>query len=288
MTWIVATPTMFGYGFAVSDIRVTLRDRSELDCLQKIHCVGRHVALGFAGSVKIGFDMVDELQKAIFCEDESLACVPQQLADWWPGRAREVFGRSEQTERDRHSHLVMLSVHPQEHGGNPAWPRSYVHVFRSPNFEPECIPTNRITTIGCGTSYDHCRNVIEDLQRNERRMSLLVPGERASGGMGVMLGIQITNLLKKTVSPRISSHLHYCWVYRGRIIIKTNNHVVYGNDEGAMFEAGSGIDRPGDSDPLLPTAAGDTPFQMPRIATTWQELNRLLSESNIAAGGSVA
>jgi hypothetical protein len=182
MTWIVATPTMFGYGFAPSDIRVTLGDGSELDCLQKIHCVGRHVALGFAGSVKIGFDMVDELQKAIFCEDESLACVPQQLADWWPSRAREVFGRSEQTERDLHSHLVMISVHPQEHGGNPAWPRAYVHVFRSPNFEPECLATNRIATIGCGAVYDHCRNVVEDLQRNDRRMSLLVPGERTSGG----------------------------------------------------------------------------------------------------------
>jgi len=61
MTWIVGTPTMFGYSFGISDVRVTLRDGVEVDCLRKIHNVGRFIAAGFAGSVKIGFAMVDEL-----------------------------------------------------------------------------------------------------------------------------------------------------------------------------------------------------------------------------------
>jgi hypothetical protein len=34
MTWIVGTPCMFGYGFGISDIRVTLSDGSERDCLR--------------------------------------------------------------------------------------------------------------------------------------------------------------------------------------------------------------------------------------------------------------
>ena len=42
---------MFGYGFGISDVRVTLADGSEVDCLQKIYPIGRHVAAGFAGSV---------------------------------------------------------------------------------------------------------------------------------------------------------------------------------------------------------------------------------------------
>jgi hypothetical protein len=46
---------MFGYGFGLSDIRVTLGDGSEVDCLQKIYPVARWVAAGFSGSVKIGF-----------------------------------------------------------------------------------------------------------------------------------------------------------------------------------------------------------------------------------------
>ena len=54
---------MFGYSFGISDVRVTLGDASEVDCLQKAHPIGRHVAAGFAGSVKIGFAMIDELRR---------------------------------------------------------------------------------------------------------------------------------------------------------------------------------------------------------------------------------
>jgi len=36
MTWAVGTPTMFGYAFGISDVRVTLGG-TEIDCLQKIY-----------------------------------------------------------------------------------------------------------------------------------------------------------------------------------------------------------------------------------------------------------
>ena len=62
MTWVVGTPTMFGYAFGISDVRVTLGG-TEIDCLQKIYPVGRWVAAAFAGSVKIGFAMIDMLSK---------------------------------------------------------------------------------------------------------------------------------------------------------------------------------------------------------------------------------
>jgi hypothetical protein len=66
MTWIVGTPTIFGYGFGISDVRVTPRNGSEVDCLQKIHPVGRYIAAGFAGDVYIGFAMVEELRKLMY------------------------------------------------------------------------------------------------------------------------------------------------------------------------------------------------------------------------------
>jgi hypothetical protein len=62
MTWIVGMPTMWGYSFAVSDVRVTLADGSERDCLQKIYPVARSIALGFAGSVRLGFKMVEAMK----------------------------------------------------------------------------------------------------------------------------------------------------------------------------------------------------------------------------------
>ncbi|WP_260736442.1 hypothetical protein [Tunturiibacter lichenicola] len=57
MTWVVGIPTTFGYAFGISDVRVTLGDKTEIDCLQKIYPIGRYVAAAFAGSVKIGFAM---------------------------------------------------------------------------------------------------------------------------------------------------------------------------------------------------------------------------------------
>jgi hypothetical protein len=54
VTLVVGTPTKFGYGFGILDIRITLGYGSEADCLQKIFPVGRWVAAGFAGSVQIG------------------------------------------------------------------------------------------------------------------------------------------------------------------------------------------------------------------------------------------
>ena len=51
----------FGFAVGISDIRVTTPNE-ERDCLQKIYAVGPGVALGFAGSVAIGFAMVDRLR----------------------------------------------------------------------------------------------------------------------------------------------------------------------------------------------------------------------------------
>jgi hypothetical protein len=58
MTWVVGTPTMFGYCFGLSDICLTLADETEVACLQEIHPVGRYVATGFAGDVEIEFAMI--------------------------------------------------------------------------------------------------------------------------------------------------------------------------------------------------------------------------------------
>src|ERR1700682_5093850 len=99
MTWIVGTPTLFGYGIGISDVRVTLADGSEHDCLQKIYPVGRFVAMGFAGSVRIGFAMADVLSELLYHEDESRAWDPNAIGSWWPEDARKAFAEFPQGEQ---------------------------------------------------------------------------------------------------------------------------------------------------------------------------------------------
>src|SRR5258708_5314845 len=101
MTWIVGTPTRFGYAAAISDIRVTVGD-DHLDCLQKIYPVGKHLALGFAGSVQIGFEMVEVLRSKLTCSKDTAACRPQAVAKWWPEFAREVFAAASPEDQDNH------------------------------------------------------------------------------------------------------------------------------------------------------------------------------------------
>jgi hypothetical protein len=288
MTWIVGTPTMFGYAIGISDVRVTLGDATEHDCLQKIYPVGRFVAMGFAGSVRIGFAMIDTLAALLHNDDQSLSWDPGAVATWWPDDARDVFSRFPEAEQMHHSHLMMVSVHPNENCGAATWARSYVHIFRSPGFEAESIPVHKVGAIGIGVAVEPCRRAVEELSNSRDRMFMMMKGEQGtSGGMGSMLGHNLTQVLKRTSPRGISSHLNYCWVYRGQIIIRTNDHTVSGRWTAA--EHGSGINQPIRTP--IETGAGDdgsTVFAMPRLATSWDGLNTLLSGVGAKVEGCVA
>jgi hypothetical protein len=284
---------MFGYSFGISDVRVTLGNNgSEVDCLQKVHPVGRFIAAGFAGAVRIGFAMVEELRSLLYSEDEHLACDPLLVAQEWPHYARQVFGKFPPGVRDYHCHLMLFSAHPQEHTGNPLWARSYVHVFRSPDFQADMIPVNTLGSIGSGNSYEPCRAAVEEFSSDFKRRALFKQGEVGNqGGMGTMLGFNLTQLLMRTQPGGISSHLHYCWVYRGQIIIKTNDHMQKGR--WSILEHGSGINRDQsapDTSASMQAALKDgaTAFEMPRLAATWEEFVQFLAATGAKAEGCIA
>jgi hypothetical protein len=283
---------MFGYGFGISDVRVTLKDGQEVDCLQKIYPIGRHLAAGFAGSVKIGFAMLDELRRLSSFADARIACDPREVFQEWPGCARRIFSQFDNAHQNSRCHLMLMLVHPQEHVGNPAWPRSFVYIFRSPNFEGENVPVHSLGSIGSGIGYAPCRDAINSFGADRNREQLFMQGEVGrQGGMASMLGVSLTGILKDVQPRGISSHLHYCWVYRGRTIIQTNDHTVKGR--WTIAPLGSGINQPQDvGAPAMPKgpalADGYRFFEMPRLATSWEELLSALRERTLNAEGFTA
>ena len=288
MTWIAGSPTMFGYGFGVSDVRVTLVDGTEVDCLQKIHGIGRHVAAGFAGSVIIGFAMLDALRRLTSYEDERMACDPLALAKEWPDYAREIFASFPSQDQANRCHLVVISAHPKEHVGNPSWPRSHVHLFKSPRFEAHSIPVHTLGSIGCGSTYEQCRQILESFSTDHKRREFFMQGEvGVPGGMATLIGDTLTTTLKKVQPKGVSAHLHYCWVYRGRTIIKTNYHVTRGR--WTISGLGSGInnlDKASDEAIWREAAVKDAfIFEMPPLATNWLELQRILDAQGAAGLG---
>jgi hypothetical protein len=99
--------------------------------------------------------------------------------------------------------------------------------------------------------------------------------------------------MKSTNPSGISSHLHlhYCWVYLGKTIIKTNDHVTAG--AWTAMESGSGINQP-EGSPKPPSIdksqaiPGAMYFEMPKIAQSWGELKRMLESTETQAEGTVA
>jgi hypothetical protein len=77
-------PHNVGYSFALSDVRVTLANGTEFDCLQKNHPVGQFVAAGFAGSIQIAFAMLDTLSELLHTTVPTQAWIPEAVSQWWP------------------------------------------------------------------------------------------------------------------------------------------------------------------------------------------------------------
>jgi hypothetical protein len=283
---------MFGYGVGISDIRVTFSDGSELDCLQKIYRVGNFIAAGFAGSVAIGFGMIDRLSELLACDDPTGAWDPVAIADWWPQDAREVFDSFPQSERDLQSHIILIGAHPTEHNGNPSWPRNFVYKFCSPNFDAIAAPPPEVTAIGCGTQFEPCRLAIESLSNDHKARFEIMKGEQGcSGGLATLLGFKLTLLLQATQPRGISSHLHYCWVYRGRVVIAPNNHA----SAGRWMAFSTGVeaaekdlreaDQSGENSSVSP---GMNVFKMPKIAKSLKELDQLLAPNGLSIARVVA
>jgi hypothetical protein len=286
MTWIVGTPTMFGYGIGISDVRVTLADGSERDCLQKIYPVGRFVAMGFAGSVLIGFTMLEVISKLLHTNDENGMWDPEAVAAWWPRDAEHVFESFPAEERALQSHLMMISAFPNVERKDAPWPRSFVHIFKSPRFEAASIPVHKLGAIGCGTAVEPCQKIVDDLSNNYDSMFSMMKGEQGCpGGMANTLGFSLTSVLKDNQPRGISAHLHYCWVYCKKVIIKTNDHSVSGR--WSSFSTGSGVNEP-DEPASVPKTKEQTTFTMPEIASSWAELERLLDAAGAIAKGCVA
>jgi hypothetical protein len=287
MTWVVGMPTGWGYSFGLSDVRVTLANGDELDCLQKIHQVGPFVAAGFAGSVQIGFGMLEALYRLLYLEDKTRAWDPVAIAQSWPEDARKVFALFPEEERALQSHLLLLSTHPTENDGG-TWPLAYGYIFRSPDFLPEQIPVHNIGAIGSGNGIVECKSAIDRIANDfDARFSLMKGEQGTHGGMGTRLGFDLTCILKRIRPSGVSAHLHYCWAYRGEVIIKTNNHSTEG--QWTAFEAGSGYGQSPDAQPTLNlTADGVEAFEMPPIAASWQEFVEILDASGASAAGCVA
>jgi hypothetical protein len=261
MTWIVGAAAALGYSVAISDIRVTFGDGSERDCLQKIYPMARFIAAGFAGSVKIGFALLEGLAYQLRGAPEDQAFFPQEVADCFSPLARDIFQSFAADERAMESHGMLLGAHPTEDVGIPGYSRCSVRILRSPEFLPIVTPIGEVVSIGSGSGFPAYREVLAGFSSNP--LSLLQMETAGRGESSLILSMVVQKTIEKNPAPGISPHSHICLVHRGTGDVRPNDHDQYPQN-GEKIE-----------------------FRMPRVATSWNEFERMCSDNRTTSHGAV-
>jgi hypothetical protein len=258
MTWIIGTSLPFGYALGLSDIRVRFRDGSEADCLRKIYAVGRFIALGFAGSVYIGFKMAQSLARMLYLPDYSRAWIPEYVAKEWQTRAQQVFDLSPNIEKAQGCQLMLLGVHPTNNHGDSPWAKSEAYTFFAPDFQPVRIRPEKLVSIGSGAKVKEYSRILKNLSKQTNSvmpLETVIPGGMSSG-----ISDSITDVIQQVHKKGISPHLHICLVSRGDVILRTNDRIFIGED---------------DSDNFI----------MPNVVTSWLDFEKFASTRSTEAVG---
>jgi hypothetical protein len=262
MTWIVGRALPWGYAAAVSDIRVTWPDKSEVDCLQKIYQVGPFIALGFAGSVAIGFRMVDRLRQLLGGLKPGQAWKPDVVAELWPEEARKVFARFSKWEQDLQCHLLMVGAHPTRDNGHAPMP--YVYRFKSPDFVPLLAGANEIVSIGTGEVVEEYSQTLRKLyERMGFDFLQLEVGQPGGSALGLLH--LISQAVEATPKLGISHHMHVCVARRGEIQLGNNNQR-------------RGEIRFDNNNPNYIVESSEEDLIMPPVAQSHAEFNRMLRD----------
>jgi ATP-dependent protease HslVU (ClpYQ) peptidase subunit len=227
MTWVVGAASTLGYAVGLSDVCVTLRDGSTRDCLQKIYPISRFIALGFAGSVAIGFSILEEVSRWLKPIPPESAWIPNDVAELFHQPAKSAWTKASATEQALHSHFIMVAVHPTE-DTLPGHGRGSIHVFRSPNFEPVTTSLGNVVSIGSGSSVAQYARALEGLSGDP--LSLL-RGEEMNRRLGpVVIEQVVTDSVYKAPFGGVSSHFHVCVVRRGEMTVRPNDRRTYHKD----------------------------------------------------------
>jgi hypothetical protein len=271
MTWVIAASSILGYGVIISDVCVTFKNddgtQETKDCLQKIHWIAPSIIAGFAGSVKIGFELLEDLAGFLYIPQEEQgngSWIPQWVAENWRERAKSIFDGSPDDLRECGSQILMVCTHPTEDLGFPSRPRIYVTKMESPLFEPLVASDySRIFSIGSGSSIPLYMATLQELVPEDGYHPLMQLDIGDMGGWAHGLAFQLTQAIKNHQAQGVSKHLHIGVVTRRRYYIIPNDW--------SETQNGELVD-----------------FKMPRVATNWEELQQFCASSNVNPGLAIA
>lgn len=262
MTWVIGAASILSTGAIISDIRVRFKSGHSGDLLQKAYPVGNYMAAGFAGSVKIGFQLIEDLKNTMTVSgiDGGYAFEPAQVAHAWSARAREIFAHAAEEEKQNGAQIILVGASPTENMGVADYPRIYLIRFTAPHFVPGFIKRGlRMCSIGSGAGVNQYKQALRPLFRfgsGIHQAHMLGLHEWAS-----TLAFSTTVAVRDFPYTGISENFHVVGIRLGEMVVVSNDMTTY----------------PLDAPPIE--------LKMPQIAHSWQEFcERAQSYATATAG----
>jgi hypothetical protein len=215
VTWVIGATTFSGCAIVVSDIQVTYVDEDGVtryrDCLQKTYMVGNHIIGGFAGSVPIGFLLLQDLTLGLRRpKDETPGFWHVgPVAHVWRSRAREIFQSASPLEQEGGSEILLAGVEEAEPEQSLSGYRSTIVVMRAPEFEPELTKKfHSFAQIGSGSEVAEYVEILQDHFNFEDggQIGGLTKGDAQM--LADMLGASLHQRARKLSRKGISAHMH--------------------------------------------------------------------------------
>jgi hypothetical protein len=220
MTWIVGTGTMFGHAVLASDIRATVKystgEESHIDCLQKVHPLGKFVVGGFAGSVKIGFAIIDQIQAELAVVDEGNVWSLDIIANTWlPRVVRKIFNSFPLSEKILKSQIILASTHPTINWPFPNTSLPVLYKLESPDFEPQKAAQDEVLGIGNGAIVD-CMIEVNEICKKPFFHETILGGVQYQA---MYVANILEGVIKKIPLPGVSNLFQFATVNRKQIEI---------------------------------------------------------------------
>jgi hypothetical protein len=151
-----------GYGGVIADTRVRWPDGSAAGILCKVHEVGPLMLVGFAGSVELGFTMVNDMRRVFPLPPEHV-WFPRVAAWYWWRRGRRLFSLAPPDRQSLGCALILAGVSACSTGLGA---QSYCIVMRAPEFRPVFLSVGRWASIGSGSDHIVAQQLAESWDRN--------------------------------------------------------------------------------------------------------------------------
>lgn len=232
MTWAIGACNVLGaYAAMVSDVQVTFSDGRTADLVRKAYPVGPYIVGAFAGSVYIGFALLQSISDYLRLPPDAPAnsCwEPNVVAVHWAPIARKIFETAPKNQRDLGAQFLLVGPHPTE-DGIPTRAIPYLCKLSSPVFEPEITRNgNSAISIGSGAVVTKYRDGIREVM--DPQSGLLQAEVGPPGGWGRLLGFAVNRLLTWHPVSGISQHVHIHVAHRGGFHIQNSDMKEYPRD----------------------------------------------------------